>query len=255
MHFGANAATGVIVNSATSVSATSPAGTGTVDVTVTTPGGTSATNPPGDQFTYNAAAPTVTAVSPNNGPQAGGTSVTITGTNLSGATAVHFGANVATGVIVNSATSVSATSPAGTGTVDVTVTTPAGTSGTSSADHFTYNVPAPTVTAVSPNNGPQAGGTSVTITGTNLTGATAVHFGANAATGVVVNSATSVSATSPAGTGTVDVTVTTPGGTSAANPPGDQFTYNAPAAPTVTAVSPRQDRPAGGTCVTITGTT
>ena len=50
---------------------------------------------------------------------------------------------------------------------------------------------APTVTAVSPTSGPTAGATSVTITGTNFTGATAVHFGANAATGVVVNNATS----------------------------------------------------------------
>ena len=80
----------------------------------------------------------MTDVAPSTGPAAGGTSVTITGTNLTGASAVHFGANAATGVVVNSATSVTATSPAGTGTVDVTVTTPGGTSATSSADQFTY---------------------------------------------------------------------------------------------------------------------
>ena len=80
--------------------------------------------------------------------------MTITGTNLTGATAVNFGANAATGHSVNSATSITATSPAGSaGTVDVTVTTPGGTSATSSADHFTY-VAAPTVTGVSPNAGP-----------------------------------------------------------------------------------------------------
>ena len=49
-----------------------PSGTGTVDVTVTTPNGTSAVNAPSDQYTYNAP-PTVTNVSPNNGPQAGTT--------------------------------------------------------------------------------------------------------------------------------------------------------------------------------------
>ena len=136
--FGTNAATGVVVNSATSVTATSPAGTGTVDVTVTTANGTSATSA-ADHFTYVApAAPTITAVSPTSGPAAGGTSVTITGTGLTGATAVKFGTNAATGVVVNSATSVTATSPAGTGTVDVTVTTANGTSATSAADHFTY---------------------------------------------------------------------------------------------------------------------
>ena len=49
----------------------------------------------------------------------------------------------------------------------------------------------------------------MTITGTNLSGATAVDFGANAGT-ITADSAGSVTATSPAGTGTVDVTVTNP---------------------------------------------
>ncbi|HEX7244209.1 MAG TPA: IPT/TIG domain-containing protein, partial [Solirubrobacterales bacterium] len=64
----------------------------------------------------------------------------------------------------------------------------------------TFNTTAspPTVTSVSPNKGTTAGGTVVTITGTNLTGATAVKFGATAATGVEVKSATEVKATSPA---------------------------------------------------------
>ena len=61
----------------------------TVDVTVTTPGGTSAISS-ADHFTYTAA-PTVTAVSPNAGPLGGTTGVTITGTNFTGATAVDFG--------------------------------------------------------------------------------------------------------------------------------------------------------------------
>ena len=49
------------------------------------------------------------------------------------------------------------------------------------------------------SGGPLAGGTSVTVIGTNFTGATAVKFGASNATGVTVNSATSITATSPAG--------------------------------------------------------
>ena len=77
------------------------------------------------------------------------------------------------------------------------------------ADAFTYNAP-PTVTGVSPNNGPAAGGTSVTVSGTNLTGATAVHFGTNAGTSISGVTATSLTVTSPAGTGTVDVTVDDP---------------------------------------------
>ncbi len=82
--------------------------------------------------------PVVSSVSPNTGPAAGSTSVTVTGTNLAGATAVDFGtANPGT-ITADSATSITVTSPAGTGTVNVTVTTPVGTSVTSSADQFTY---------------------------------------------------------------------------------------------------------------------
>ena len=93
---------------------------------------------------------------------------------------------------------------------------------------FNAVTPAPTVTSVSPNKGSTAGGTVVTITGTNLTGATEVKFGTTAATGVEVKSATEVKATSPAhAAGTVDVTVTTPGGTSATGA-GDKFTYETP---------------------------
>src|SRR5438132_12734756 len=101
--------------------------------------------------------PTVANVNPNTGPMQGGTSVTITGTNFSGATAVRFGSNAAGSFTVNSATQITATSPTGVGTVDVTVTTEEGrTSPNSTADQFTY-VPAPTVTNVNPNTGPTPG--------------------------------------------------------------------------------------------------
>ncbi len=255
--FGSNAGTSISGVTATSLTVTSPAGTGTVNVTVTTPNGTSAVNAPSDQFTYNAPAlPTVTGVSPTNGPTAGGTSVIVSGTNLTGATAVAFGSNAGTSISGVTATSLTVTSPAGTGTVNVTVTTPNGTSAINApSDQFTYNAPAlPTVTGVSPTNGPTAGGTSVIVSGTNLTGATAVAFGSNAGTSISGVTATSLTVTSPAGTGTVNVTVTTPNGTSAVNAPSDQFTYNAPALPTVTGVSPANGPTAGGTSVTVTGT-
>ena len=70
------------------------------------------------------------------------------------------------------------------------------------------------MSAISPGSGPAAGGTTVTITGTDLASATAVKFGGVAAT-ISSDTATQIVATSPAGTGTVDVTVTTAGGTSA----------------------------------------
>jgi hypothetical protein len=89
------------------------------------------------------AATTVTGVSPGSGPVSGGTSVAITGSGFTGATAVNFGATAASSFTVNSDTSITATAPAASavGPVDVTVTTPSGTSATSSADQFTYTYP------------------------------------------------------------------------------------------------------------------
>ena len=179
--------------------------------------------------------------------------MTITGTSFTGATAVDFGSTPATSFTVVNDTTVTADSPAGTGTVDVTVTTPVGTSATSAADQFTYTVAAPTVTGHQPDFGPTTGGTLVTITGTSFTGATAVDFGSMPATNFTVVNDTTVTADSPGGMGTVDVTVTTPVGVSATSP-ADQFTYVAAAVPTVTGLSPTSGPPTGGTLVTITGT-
>jgi hypothetical protein len=84
-------------------------------------------------------APTITGIAPTSGSTLGGTSVVITGCGFTGATAVHFGANAATGVVVNTDSQVTATSPAGAaGTVHVDVTAPAGTSAHTTADNFTY---------------------------------------------------------------------------------------------------------------------
>ena len=248
--FGAKAAS-FTVASATSITATAPAaGAGTVDVSVANAGGASATSA-GDQFTY-VAAPSVSGVSPNAGPVGGGTEVTITGAHLTDATRVDFG-GVAAGFWVNSDSSITAYSPAGEspGAVDVRVTTVGGRSARSVADRFSYRVTLPTVTSVSPNLGPQDGGTEVTITGANLTAATEVDFG-GVATSFYVDSDTSITAFSPGGAGTVDVTVTTLDGTSASSAD-DQFSYIAPPSPAVTGVGPSLGPEDGGTWVTITG--
>ena len=247
--FGATAATGYTVNSNTQITAAAPAGAaGTVDITVTGPGGTSATSV-ADRYTY-VAPPTVAGLSPTAGPTAGGTTVIITGTGFASATAVTFGGTAATGFTVNSNTQITATAPAGTGTIDIRVTTAGGTSAANANDQYTY-VPAPIVTSTSPTAGPTGGGTTVTITGTGFTSATVVTFGGTAATSFIVNSNTQITATAPAGTGTVDIRVTTVGGTSATIA-ADQYTYVS--APTVTATSPTSGPTGGGTTVTITGT-
>jgi hypothetical protein len=193
----------------------------------------------------SAAQPAVTSVKPSSGPATGGTLVYIKGANFSEASAVQFGYNSATSFTVEPGL-IKATSPAGSGTVDVTVTTPGGTSSTGSADHFSY---LPVVTSVSPTSGPDYGGTTVTITGIDFSGATAVKFGSTDAASFTVDSATSITAISPAeAVGQVGIRVTAPQGTSR-NSSKDTFKFT----PTVTGVSPGSGPPAGGTTVTITG--
>lgn len=104
---------------------------------------------------------------------------------------------------------------------------------------------APTVTAVTPNQGLAVGGTEVTTTGTGFTGATGVTFGGAAGTSMTVDSDTSITVTSPAhAPGTVDVIATNPDGPSSGTGTGNDFTYLTP--PTITGVSPASGSTAGG---------
>jgi hypothetical protein len=180
-----------------------------------------------------AAVPSVTSVSPSSGVDTGGTTVTISGSGFTGATAVMFGTGAET-FTVDSDTEITtdaSTPSGGDGTVDVTVTTPDGTSPTTPADQFTF-VPAPTVTGVSPGVGPVAGGNTVTITGTGFTGATAVLFDQTEATSFTVDSDTQLTAIAPPGTaGTVNVLVCNGASTSPAST-ADQYTYQAPSCTT-----------------------
>lgn len=112
----------------------------------------------------------------------------------------------------------------------------------------------PTVAGVDPGAGLVTGKEEVTITGTEFSEATAVKFG-NAEASFKINSPTSITATTPAHTeGIVDVTVANPGGTSATGN-SDHFTFVAKRpAPTITRLSPKKGPAAGGTLVTISGT-
>jgi hypothetical protein len=118
-------------------------------------------------YQQGAPPPTVTRVNPSSGPPAGGTVVTITGTNLASASAVTFGSTPATSFTVDGDTQITATSPPGSGTVDVTVTTPAGgTSRTSAADQFSYASSASTAPpSVTPGSPAAQSSTSAALSG------------------------------------------------------------------------------------------
>ena len=249
-----------------------PAGSaGTVNVTVTTQGGTSGAV----SYTY-APVPTISSISPLAGPVAGGTTVTINGAGFASGSAF-----TTTQVSVNG-TPVSATCgtapcftvvsaiqitvevpPNAGGTVSITVTT---VGGTSAAALYAY-APVPTVTNVSPSAGAPSGGTPVTLTGTSfeLTNGPGDNYSATTVTingGYVrrhvvfrLNSPTQITiASMPADLagGIVHILVTTVAGTSVATT-NDQYTY-VTQFPTVSSVSPSSGARRRRGDLTITGT-
>ncbi len=192
--------------------------------------------------------PAVTGVSPNLGPLSGGETVTISGANLEGATAVKFGANASAKFTVNSATSITAEVPAATaaGAVNVVVTTQSGTSNAIEADQYTYLKP-PAVSKLTPKTGPVTA-TSTVISGTELAHVTRVTFGGTEVA-FTVTSPTTISTVAPAHSpAVVDVVLTSPGGTSAISAK-DHYTYT----PIVESLTPNEGPVAGGTSVTVTG--
>jgi hypothetical protein len=186
---------------------------GQVMVSVTTPGGTSTGTP----YRFDSA-PTISSVTPCAGLPAGGQTVTISGSNLAGATQVTFGGVVVAAASFTSDTTskiVLAAPPHAAGPVVVTVVTPGGSAG---AGSFTYEG-APSVTGVSPASVLHHQVVTVTVTGANLVGATKVMVGATAATAIVVVSGTKLTFSTPLlAVGTYDVVVTTPSGTSSTVP-------------------------------------
>jgi hypothetical protein len=165
-------------------------------------------------------APTITGFTPGAGIN--GTSVTITGTNFTGATAVSFGGTAASSFTVDSATGITAVvGPGASGSV--AVTTPYGTA---TAPGFIFN--GPVINSFTPGTG--VTGTVVMISGVNFTGATEVRFGNIPAGSFTVNSSTSITAVVGAGA-TGSVSVTTPYGI--ATKPGFSF-----AVPSITSFNP-----------------
>ena len=174
VHFGAKASVHVQPLSPYAVAAVAPAGGGTVDVTVSGPGGTSATSE-ADRYIYSmplvtASSPVVESVAPGSGPLSGGTAVTIKGNHL-GAFAVQFGGTAATQVTAVSESEIQAVAPAGAfpARVDITVTTSAGSSAPTLADGFVYGSPPPPVATsvtLTPSEGTAARGQTVTLKAT-----------------------------------------------------------------------------------------
>ncbi|WP_168220980.1 IPT/TIG domain-containing protein [Actinomadura sp. WMMA1423] len=199
----ANAA--FIFNSDTRITATAPpAVTLTpVNVTVTTPRGTSRQ---GVLYSYvSSGTAGVTSVDPDVGPFEGSNTVTVNGTGLAMVTSVWFGTASALAFTVISDSEITATVPPGTGIVDVSVNAPCGSPGAGTCGTYTY-MGVPSVDSLVPDHGPAAGSNSVVINGSNLTDVDTVLFGDTIVPFVVISDS-QITAIAPPGTGTVLVAV------------------------------------------------
>jgi hypothetical protein len=260
--FGSVPAESFSIVSNTSIIAVSPPKAGfwgVVDITVTSAEGSSEILR-GDEFGYG---PIIEEMTPQQGPAIGGTAVTLSGFGLEETTGVEFGAGHPASFTAHPDGTITAVSPppsAGNTIGVVKVVTPEGPSATYTvpdaepANYFTYG---PTITGIEPNEGPAAGGTTVTIRGSRFTsapidfrclcgsfvhrldfGASSLECGAPLAPALApcspvsftVISDSEITATLPPGNGTVGLEVVTDGGTS---PAGSfaRFTYRSSQSP------------------------
>ena len=202
--FNGTASSSVTLVSSVQLAATVPTGATTGLITVTTAGGTATT---GTAFTV-LAVPSISSFTPTSGGV--GTSVTLTGANLLGATAVKFNGTTATFTVISS-TKIVFGIPTGAKTGNIAVTTAGGTATSSSKFTVGKTAVVPAISSFSPTSGPA--GTVVTVVGTNLGGATAVKLGTISLSNFTVVSAGSLSFVVPAGTAAGKISVTTAGGT------------------------------------------
>ncbi len=198
--------TGLTLNAATGVLSGTPTIAGPFGpITIQAMNGAGSFNSTPFNISIQQAPPTITNFTPT-GSIAGAT-ITINGTNLTGVSAVSFGGVAAASFTPVSATQVTAVVAAGGATGNVSLTTPGGTV---SLGVYSFFAP-PTLTSFTPSAAAQ--GATVTITGTNFTGASAVQFGGTNAASFTVVSPTQITAIVPIGAPSAPLSVTTPGGT------------------------------------------
>ena len=210
----------VFVSGALMTAATFGHPEGTVNVTVVNPDSQEGTLTNGFHF---APPPSIGWIEPAAGPASGGTAVTIHGSGFQSGATIAFGGAQATDVVAFGGTVLSAiTPPHLVGVVDVVVTNPDGQSETLFAG-YTYAAP-PVITSLTPQAGPSAGGTSVTIAGSGFQEGATVSFGGAPAAEVFVAGPTSITAVTPGhAAGAVVVHVVNPDGQTGPLPNGYTF--------------------------------
>jgi hypothetical protein len=244
------AITGFTIVNATTITFTVPTGASSGAVSVTTAGGTTTSNSTFTVIVPNPA-PTITGLTPSiTVAGSAGFTLTVNGTGFISTTVINFNGTVLA-TTFGSATHLTALVPASAvamaGTYAVTVTNPAPGGGTSAAVTFMVTTPAPTIASFTPTSGLANGTVTVTITGTDFTGATAVTLNGVAIIGFTVVNNTTITFTVPGSATSGPIAVTTPTGTGTSI---GTFTVTLPA-PMITSLAPNTT-PAGSVAFTLT---
>ncbi|MCC6619906.1 MAG: IPT/TIG domain-containing protein [Deltaproteobacteria bacterium] len=151
----------------------------------------------------------VTSVTPDRGPVAGGTPITVKGQGFSPGMQLRVGALPAGQLVVEDAQTAKAVTPPGAPGAAPIVVVQSGQVATL-PDAFTYEAPY-ALFLVDPSQGSQAGGTLISLIGSGFPTDAKVKVGGRNATHVKVWSSTLITAKTPPGDlGTVDVTLTSP---------------------------------------------
>jgi hypothetical protein len=228
----------LVVTSEKAASCVTPTGTaGIADVVVTTPGGTAT-----GSFTYDDV-PSISTVTPDQGPVAGGTTITLSGSGFVPGTGVSVGGSTCGSlIIVDQSTASCVTPPGSTGAAEVLVSNPGGTA----SGNFTYD-DVPTLSSVTPTTGPLTGGTTITLAGSGFIPGTTVTVAGAACTNLAISSQGLATCLTPPGTaGVATVSVSNPGGTATG-------VFNYDSVPTISGIAPEQGPVSGGTSVVISG--
>lgn len=162
--------------------------------------------------------PKITAVTPGQGPGAGGTLVTITGSDFrkgedGSEPLVWFGNNLATDITWVAHNKITAVTPPGQGTVDVIVVNPDKGQAIYKGGFKYIDIPAPKLDSVTPNVGPASGGTPIEIKGDMFAKGAQVYIGGNLASDIEVVDKNTIRAVTPPGEpGWQEVRVVNPDG-------------------------------------------
>jgi alpha-tubulin suppressor-like RCC1 family protein len=227
--FGGASATGITLASSTQLQVTTPAhALGAVNVVVQNYDAQSATATNGYQFVNG---PTASSITPTSGALAGGTSITIKGTNFYTGMTATIGGNAITNLTVVDSQTITGTTPSSTlpGAQNVVISDPYSQTATLT-NGYTYKLPDQTITSITPNAGSYIGGYTVTIKGSNFVDKGAgqtwyrVLFANTLATQVTYVDSSTLTATVPSrGLGKVNVTISSDYSTDAVLANG--FTY------------------------------